>query len=212
MTPAAILLYELSGQSAAPFAAAGWDCYCVDIAHDRSHSQGNVHFIKADARRWKPTRDMVQRCAFFAAFPPCDHLAVSGAAWFKGKGLHTLSDAIELFAVAADWAEFFEVPYLIENPVSTVSTYWRQPDHRFDPCDYSALEPADHYTKKTCLWTGGGLVMPAKCPLPGPVDRMKIRDMKGKGKDRANARSVTPIGFMRALYDANFPGEVEVAA
>ena len=95
MTPVAIFLYELSGQSAAPFAAAGWDCYCIDIAHERDHQKGNVRFIKADARRWKPSRDMVERCAFFAAFPPCDDLACSGARWFKGKGLHALSDAIE---------------------------------------------------------------------------------------------------------------------
>lgn len=212
MKPVAIFLYELSGHSAAPFAAAGWDCYCVDIAHERDHRRGNVNFIKADARRWKPTRDMVERCAFFAAFPPCDHLAVSGSRWFVGKGLHTLADAIELFAVAADWAEFFEVPYLIENPVSTISTYWRKPDHRFDPCDYSALEPSDHYTKKTCLWTGGGFVMPAKVPGTGEPDRLKIRDMKGKGADRANARSVTPMGFMRAAYAANFPDQERNAA
>lgn len=212
MSPVAIFLYELSGQSAAPFAAAGWECYCIDIAHERDHQKGNVHFIKADARRWKPTRDMVQRCAFFAAFPPCDDLACSGARWFKGKGLHALSDAIELFAVAAEWAEFFEVPYLIENPRSTISTYWRTPDHTFDPCDYSQLAPSEHYTKKTCLWTGGDFVMPPKCPLPGPAQENVIRDMKGKGRDRANARSVTPSGFMQALFNANFPQPAQAVA
>lgn len=203
--PVAIFLYELSGHSAQPFAAAGWECYCIDLAHERSRTVGNVHFVKADARHWMPTRDMVERCRFFAAFPPCDHLAISGSRWFKGKGLHVLSGGIELFAVAAQWAEFFEVPYLIENPVSTISTYWRKPDHSFDPADYAGLEPGDNYTKKTCLWTGGGFVMPTPVPGVGPVDVTRIRDMKGKGKDRANARSVTPMGFMRAVYQSNFP-------
>jgi hypothetical protein len=32
---------------------------------------------------------------------------------------------------------------MIENPVSTVSTYWRKPDYTFDPCDYG-----DAYQKK----------------------------------------------------------------
>ncbi len=214
MKPVAIFLYELSGKSAEPFAAAGWDCYCIDIQHQGNTSKGNIHFVQADALRWKPTRDMVQRCRFFAAFPPCDDLAISGARWFKGKGLHRLSDAIELFAVAAEWAEFFEVPYLIENPRSTISTYWRKPDHRVDPCDYSQLEPSDHYTKETCLWTGGGFIMPPKVPLPGPAKLNVIRDMKGKGRDRANARSVTPMGFMRAVFNANFGSQApqQVAA
>lgn len=212
MTPVAIFLFELSGQSAEPFAAAGWDCYCIDIAHERTHSKGRVHYIKADARRWKPTRDMVARCRFFAAFPPCDDLACSGALWFKGKGLHALSDAIELFAIAAEWAEFFEVPYLIENPRSTISTYWRKPDHTFNPCDYSQLAPDEHFTKLTCLWTGGGFIMPAKCPLPGPADKLRILNAKGKGRDRANARSVTPAGFMRAAYTSNFGAQVQGVA
>lgn len=211
MKPVAIFLYELSGKSAEPFLAAGWDCYCIDIQHPGNRSQGNLHFIKADARRWKPTRDMVVRCQFFAAFPPCDDLATSGALWFKGKGLHALSDAIELFAVAAEWAEFFAVPYLIENPRSTISTYWRKPDHTFNPCDYSQLEPTEHYTKRTCLWTGGGFVMPSKASLPGPAQVNVILDMKGKGRDRANARSVTPLGFMRAVYQANFGAAVPQA-
>lgn len=207
MKPVAIFLYELSGRSAEPFAAAGWECYCIDIQHQGNTSKGNIHFVQADARRWMPTRDMVERCQFFAAFPPCDDLAVSGARWFKGKGLHALSDAIELFAVAAEWGEFFAVPYLIENPRSTISTYWRKPDHIFDPADYAQLEPSDHYTKKTCLWTGGGFVMPPKAGLPGVPAANVIRDMKGKGRDRANARSVTPMGFMRAVFNANFGGQ-----
>ena len=91
MKPVAIFLYELSGKSAEPFAAAGWDCYCIDIAHPADRSEGNIHFIRADARHWKPSKDMVARCKFFAAFPPCDNLAVSGARWFKGKGLRVLS-------------------------------------------------------------------------------------------------------------------------
>lgn len=212
MKPVAIFLYELSGKSAEPFADAGWDCYCIDIQHPGNFSKGNIHFVQADACRWKPTRDMVQRCRFFAAFPPCDDLACSGARWFKGKGLHALSDAIELFAIAAEWAEFFEVPYLIENPRSTISTYWRKPDHCFDPCDYSQLAPSEHYTKKTCLWTGGGFIMPPKAALPGPAQANVIRDMAGKGRDRANARSVTPMGFMRAVYAANFNAQVQQVA
>ena len=60
-------------------------------------------------------------------------------------------------------------PYFIENPVSTISSYWRKPDHTFDPWQYNALDPASSYTKKTCLWVGVGSRCPAlklttRCP------------------------------------------------
>ena len=82
-------------------------------------------------------------------------------------------------------------------------TYWRKPDHTFNPSDYSQLAPTEHYTKKTCLWTGGGFVMPPTVPLPGPPEKGVIVNMRGKGRTRANARSVTPSGFMRAVYNTN---------
>jgi hypothetical protein len=199
----AVFLYELSGKTAEPFAQAGWDCYCIDIAHERNWSDGSVHYIKADARAWKPTREIVENIKFFAAMPPCDDLAVSGARWFKGKGLRKLSQAIELFAVATEWAEFFGVPYFIENPRSTISTYWRKPDHSFHPWQYTDWEMSDNYTKTTCLWTGGGFIMPARNEMPDCVDDRIHKAAPGPG--RANFRSQSPLGFIRAVYAANFP-------
>jgi hypothetical protein len=87
-------------------------------------------------------------------------MAVSGARWFAGKGLGKLADSIRLFERAAFWCEWFGAPYLIENPVSTISSYWRKPDYTFHPWQFTAFELGDNYTKKTCLWTGGGFVMP----------------------------------------------------
>jgi hypothetical protein len=203
--PVAIFLYELSGQTAEPFTAAGWDCYCIDIAHERSRSEGNLHFVQADARRWRPTRDQVNRCRFFAAMPPCDHLAVSGARWFKGKGLRTLAEAIDLFGVAAEWAEWLEVPYFIENPASTISTYWRKPDYTVHPFHFAGLNPDDNYTKATCLWTGGGLIRPAEYPLQPFVEPSKTRiHYASPGPERKAFRSATAIAFTRAVFRSNF--------
>ena len=82
MKPAAIFLYELSGKSAEPFAAAGWECYCIDIQHQGHTTKGNIHFVQADARRWKPTRDMVKRCQFYGGGAGCGDVACYGAGWF----------------------------------------------------------------------------------------------------------------------------------
>ncbi len=143
--------FDHSTVMAQPWAEAGYLCYCVDINHPAGlERHGNIVTLGADIEKWYPVLN--QPWSFGAFFPPCTHLAVSGARWFQGKGLRSLSEAIGLVAVAAEIAEALGCPYLIENPVSTLASYWRKPDHTFDPCDYG-----DGWTKKTCLWTGGAL-------------------------------------------------------
>jgi hypothetical protein len=142
-----------------------------------------------------------QDVAFVAAFVPCDHMSVSGARWFKGKGLRKLSYAIELTAHAAELCEASGAPYMIENPVSTLSTYWRKWDYKFEPWQYGDL-----WTKPTCLWTGGGFVMPAKVheTMPPGVDLKKIH-YASPGPERANLRSETPPLFSGAVFQSNAP-------
>ena len=209
----AIFLFDRSGKMALPFAEAGWHCLCIDIngnpGTDNFTSGGMIVREVHDIRRWKPHPSWVN-ADFFAAFPPCDHLAVSGSRWMKGKGLRKLADAIDLFAYSAEWAEWFNCPYIIENPVGTISTYWRKPDHSFNPYDYTAFELGDNYTKKTCLWTGGGFVMPAPKRDPEAGDPDDRIHKAPPGPDRANFRSVTPLGFARAVFEANF-GERKAA-
>ena len=137
------------------------------------------------------------------AFPPCTHLAVSGARWFKTKGLGALADALQLVERCRIIAEISGAPWMLENPVSTLSTYWRKPDVTFDPCDFGGyLDPTgDAYTKKTCLWTGGGFVMPEPKPV-APTERSPIHLMP-PSDDRGDLRSVTPMGFAKAVFLAN---------
>lgn len=137
------------------------------------------------------------------AFPPCDHLAVSGARWFKGKGLRKLSYSIDLFASAVEICEHFDSPYMIENPVSTISAYWRKPDHIFHPYWFTGYCKEDNYTKKTCLWTSNDFIMPAAW-MDTSLGKADDRIHKAPpSKERANFRSKTPEGFARAVYEAN---------
>lgn len=92
---------------------------------------------------------------------------------------------------------------MIENPVSTISTYWRKPDFTFHPHDYTGFEEADNYTKKTCLWVGGGFAMPSVSRAEGlaePDDRIH---KCAPGPERHNIRSATPMGFARAVFEYN---------
>lgn len=210
MKDVAIFLFDLTGHMAQPWLDAGFTCYIVDIQHPRGchPDSANPRLIRvgADLRNgWLPPSEIASRVAFVAAFPPCDHLAVSGARWFRGKGLRMLSLSIDLFATAAELCEWFCAPYLIENPISTISTYWRKPDYTFHPWHFAALETGDNYTKMTCLWTGGGFVMPQPqidLSLGDPDDRIHKCPPSA---DRANIRSATPRGFALAVFSANRP-------
>jgi hypothetical protein len=194
-------LFDYSGNMVRPWAEAGYTCYCIDLRHPPGKTrEGNIIFINADIREWLPPFAKVR---ILFCFPPCTDLAVSGARWFKDKGLGALIRSLQLFDTSVRIAEWSNAPYMIENPVSVVSTHWRKPDYMFDPCDYGGyLEPhGDAYTKRTCLWTGNGFVM----PNPNRVQPILGSRMHrfGPSSKRANLRSETPRGFAQAVFNAN---------
>jgi hypothetical protein len=79
------------------------------------------------------------------AFPPCTHLAVSGARWFKEKQADGRQQAAINFFMALINAP---IPHIaVENPVSIMSTTYRKPDQIIQPWQFG-----DSYQKTTCLW------------------------------------------------------------
>ena len=141
---------------------------------------------------------------FLGCFPPCTDIGVCGARDFATKGLRALQQAVGYFATCQELSELCDCPGFIENPVTAMSTHWRRPDHYFHPSDYTGFALGDNYTKKTSLWAFGGFVMPEAnkaSGLPPADDRIH---KASPGKDRGDVRSATPLGFMRAVFDANF--------
>lgn len=197
-------LFDHSGVMVQPWLDAGYDCTIVDTQHPAGETvDGPLTKVGADIGTWLPPLDDF-RIVF--AFPPCTHLAVSGARWYRDKGLSALIEGLTLVERSRVICEWTGAPYMIENPVGQLSTYWRKPDHMWDPCDFGGyLEPAgDRYTKRTCLWVGGGFVMPEPRPVepegPNPIH------WASPGPERANIRSLTPAGFARAVFEANEHG------
>lgn len=193
-------LFDYTTNMVKPWAEAGYQCYCIDIQHPKGETkEGNIIKVGADVRdvfSWLPKE--IDKIAIAFAFPPCTHLAVSGARWMKKKGLKALNEAIELFDTTVKLFEWLKVPYMIENPVSTIATYWRKPDYTFQPWQYGDL-----YYKKTCLWTGYGFKMPEPIYKEPPEGtEAKIWKM-GPGKDRAIKRAETPINFAKEVFKAN---------
>lgn len=77
------------------------------------------------------------------AHPPCTHLAVSGARWFKNKQAEQ-KEALSFVKTLLE----ADIPKIcLENPVSIISSRIRKPDQIIQPYDFGHPE-----SKKTCLW------------------------------------------------------------
>ena len=176
---------------------------------------------------WKASRGWKEpQVVFGMAFPVCTDLAVSGAAHFERKRKADPEFQIRASNHARWCASLFEaldIPYFIENPVSRLATLWRKPNYLFHPYEYGEyipdaeaehprwpdyIAPKDRYTKKTCLWTGGGFTMPPKRPTQKP-DGYSQQHLKlgGKSQRTKDIRSATPRGFARAVFEANVKEE-----
>lgn len=79
------------------------------------------------------------------AFPPCTHLAVSGAAWFEQKRKDgRQQEGIDFFLKIAN----ADIPRIaVENPVGIMSKIYRKPDQVIQPYYFG-----DEAQKTTCLW------------------------------------------------------------
>ena len=125
---------EYSGTVRDAFIAQGHDAISCDILPtDRPgpHYQGDVFDI------------IDESFDLMIAHPPCTHLAVSGAAWFKYKEQEQ-KEALEFVQRLLD-APIQKIA--LENPVSVISTRIRKPNQIIQPWQFG--EP---FSKKTCLW------------------------------------------------------------
>jgi hypothetical protein len=198
-------LCDRTGHMVQPWLEAGYEAITVDLQEQINPHPRRLHLVDNVALLvpWVDEIHKSHRVIMAFAFPPCTDLAVSGARWFKDKGLDGLIGALGVVNACKKICEASGAPWMLENPVSTIATYWREPDHTFHPADFTGFELGDNYTKKTCLWVGGGFRMPKPKPdmsLPPPDDRIH---KAAPGPDRADFRSATPLGFARAVFHAN---------
>ena len=81
-------------------------------------------------------------------FPPCTHLAVSGAAWFAEKIKDgRQQEGVDFFMSLAQ-APISKIA--LENPIGIMSSKYRKPDQIVHPYYFG-----DPYSKKTCIWVKG---------------------------------------------------------
>ena len=190
------------------FRSRGHEAYSCDIepcsgGHPEWHIQGDVLPILGGwtciSTQNYTLHDIWGRWDMIIAFPPCTHLAVSGAAWFKQKRQDgRQQQGIDFFLKIAN-ADCDKIA--IENPVGIMSTYYRKPDQIIHPWQYGHLEQ-----KATCLWLKG---------LPKLNETNNVREEMNKlpkcqrernhymspGPERAKLRSKTYPGIAKAMAE-----------
>ncbi len=137
------------------------------------------------------------------AFPPCTHLAVSGAKYFAEKRADgRQQEAIDFFM---RFTECGCGRVAIENPVGIMSTRYRKPDQIIQPYEYGHKE-----RKSTCLWLKGlPLLVPTDIVEPelhicknGRVDSKWHYDTYNlPRKIRAMERAKTFPGIAKAMAE-----------
>ena len=160
----------------------GHQAFSCDIlscsgGHPEWHIQGDV--IKELDKNW----DMI------IAFPPCTHLASSGARWFKEKQKDgRQQNAVDFFMRIVN-ANATKIA--IENPIGIMSSKYRKPDQIIQPWQFGHGE-----TKATCLWLKGLPKLTATELVEGREQRIWRLP---PSKDRAKLRSKTFPGIAKAM-------------
>ena len=131
--------------------------------------------------------------------PPCTHLAVSGARWFKDKKVEQ-AEALEFvrLLLAAPIKRI-----ALENPISIISSHIRKPDQIIQPWQFGHGE-----TKATCLWL-------QNLPKLQPTNIVEGREQRiwkmPPGENRWKERSRTFEGIAQAMANqwGNVPTETK---
>jgi hypothetical protein len=211
MNKIVISLCDYTGVFTKPWRDAGYEAIHIDPQRENN---GTIIEMIPTVRE----AIMSGKVAFVMGFPPCTDVAVSGAAHWDSK-----READPYFqakaALVAEQCRMIGMmagcPWAFENPVSAFSNIFGEPHYKFNPYEYGGylpeddmhplwpeyIAPRDAYPKLTCLWVGGGFIMPPKKPVyvkPGYSDQHN--KLGGKSIKTKNIRSATPRGFSEAIF------------
>jgi len=154
-----------------------WSCDLLPTDVEGQHIQGDVLDV------------LDQGWDLMIAHPPCTHLAVSGARWFKDKKQEQ-HEALEFVKALLD-APIERIA--LENPVSIISSKIKKPTQIIQPWQHGHGE-----TKATCLWLKG---LPKLEPTNVVSGRKPRIHKMPPSKDRWKLRSETYTGIAKAMAE-----------
>ena len=171
---------EYSGRVRDAFLARGCDAISCDLLETEApgpHYQGDVR----DVIGWG--------WDLMICHPPCTHLSVSGARWFKDK-ITEQAEALDFVRMLLD-APIAKIA--LENPISIISSRIRKPDQVIQPWQFGHGE-----TKATCLWLKG---LPKLMPTNIVSGREARIHKMPPGPNRWKERSRTFEGIAQAMAE-----------
>lgn len=169
---------EESGAVRDAFASLGhdaWSCDLLPSATPGNHLQCDLADVLDDD--W----DLI------VAFPPCTHLCVSGARWWKGRAREQ-ADAVA-FVKRIMAAKCHRLA--VENPIGKLSRAVRKPDQIIQPWQFGHGE-----TKATCLWLKN---LPKLIPTNIVSGRVPRVHRMPPSPDRSKLRARTYQGIAIAM-------------
>ena len=198
--PRILIACEESQAVTIAFRKIGIEAYSCDIeecsgGHPEWHIKGDVLSIINDG--WNA----------IIAFPPCDHLSVAGAPYWKKKQKDGRQQQAVNFAKM-----FFEYSdyVCVENPVGALTKSWKKWDQIINPFQFG--EP---YKKRTCLWLKGLPLLQSTNIIEPKYHYTSNSTRGGLLKDGTRRKSKLPI---RRAWDSSkerskfFPGIAKAMA
>jgi len=179
---------EMSGQTRDAFCKRGHDAWSCDLLGREQYPDlfdiqlfSNNHIV-ADVLT---VIDKGWDLAIF--YPPCTHLAVSGARWFKDK---LLEQALAVDFVQKLWAAPIE-KVAIENPIGVLSRKFMKPTQIVQPWMFGHEE-----NKATCLWLRN---LPKLKPSNEVAGYKNTVHEMAPSPERGILRSLAYLGMVEAM-------------
>lgn len=195
MEPWTILsLFDFTGNWSRPYREAGYPVLQMDQKHGD------------ELRTFDFTRIPRGSVRGILIAVPCTEFAVSGAQYWRQKDADGRTAAAVALVRCALSIVHHHRPrwWALENPVGRLNKlvpelqphgpwYW-------NPCDFG-----DPYTKKTGLWGTFNRDLPRTPvePVRSSAQGSWVQCLGGKSERTKELRSITPMGFARAFFQAN---------
>lgn len=204
-----ISIFDYTGNASRPYRENGWDVTQIDIQHGFNYLQFNIHNALESRIEYSTYPEVG-----VIAMVPCTHDACSGAKHFakkdaNGESYETtiLMDKLEMdiaYLKSRGILKFWQ----IENPRTRLHNRfpWIKPiRQKFNPCDFAGYDPEpdnSRYNKETWLFGEFNLMTPKRME-PLTKDNPGWRKLGGKSQRTKNLRSISPLGYCYAFYEAN---------
>lgn len=189
-------LFDFTGNWSLPWKSSGYDVVQIDLQ------------LGTNIMTWNYKEIPKEKVYGILASCPCTDFALSGSRHFARKDQDGSTEkSKQLVYKTLEIVDYFNPKFwVVENPMSRIHKCCPELGEvkfKFNPCDFAGYGfEQERYNKQTWLW--GDFKYPIKRRLePLQKEFPGWKSYGGKSLKTKNARSVTPLGFSFAFFQAN---------